>query len=131
MKRAMLTLLALVMVAGLSHAGTVTGTVTDTTGTPVEGAIVMMRGMGGGGQGPRMTFFRTLTEADGSFSFENVRGGTWPIRASKRLVGHAQADVEVPAEGEVSVDLVLPGCVGEGEGGGRGRYQIRQHTGRN
>ncbi|MCB2198719.1 carboxypeptidase-like regulatory domain-containing protein [bacterium] len=121
MKRSLLAVTLMLMMVVAASADTVTGTVTDSTGAFVEGAVVSVRvdrDLCPGGQA-----FRTLTAADGSFTIEEVPEGLWPIHAGKRQVGQVQAEVDVAAEGVATINLQLPGC--DGDGGGFGERRRR------
>ncbi len=131
MKRLFLTVAVLALLAGGAMAGTVNGVVTDSTGAPVEGAHVMLTVPGDWTPPPhrpqrphrprwhRMNRMFAVTEADGSYSFEDVPEGHAWIRAGLFGVGRAFDEVDVPEEGTVTVNLQLECLYPEGPRGGR------------
>lgn len=121
MRRAAFALMILALLAGSASAGTIIGTVTDSTGAAVEGAFVTVRtGCDGQGGGPRSGMFRSVTDFEGNFMLNDVPEGTWDLHVAKRFLGMTTVQVEVPAEGEIRVDVQLAGCDGEGPGDGPG-----------
>ncbi len=69
-------------------AGSVTGTVDDTTGAPIPDAAVMMTGP---------TSYSTTTDANGHFSIASVRPGVYTISVSKAGYDHAVQSIAVVA----------------------------------
>ena len=94
---------------GTGPTGTFSGTVSDTSGNPVEGAFVSLYsdcGWGWGwGWGGNWYFAETLE--DGSFIIEEVEVGEYTASASSWELGWASEEVEI-LEGETTtVDFVL------------------------
>jgi len=81
-------MIALVMISSFIFAqGSVSGTVTDENGNALFGANVTVEGTSSG----------AATGADGSFSVDNVRGGTYLVTAS--YIGYESASVSVNVDG--------------------------------
>ncbi len=114
MKRILLSLsiMLLLMVAGVSFAGEIQGTVVDSDGIAVDEAwvqvvplipqrthrgIVYVRGRP----------IRTQTDESGAFEFVNVRPAFVIIQAMKRDVGTDLMRGSVPEEGVLTVELQL------------------------
>jgi protocatechuate 3,4-dioxygenase beta subunit len=91
---------------------TVEGVVTDTSGTPIAGATVMVQ------PEPNMSFGLTaMSGSDGHYAISGVFAGSWKVVAS--APGHAVrfgnaatwdagASIEVPMEGTIIFDVELP-----------------------
>lgn len=135
MKKSLLSLFVLLALSAAAFSATITGFVTDENGEAVEGAQVVVRvivadtddcgggggrGHGGGGNGGGFVA-RVLTDVDGAYTVEEAPAAFGTIKAAKRGLGFIMEEIEVPAEGEMTVDLQLPGCNGEGPGDGEGR----------
>jgi hypothetical protein len=101
--------------------GTVSGTVTDTLGNPVDEALVRLTDEGwhgGGGHGGGHNCggnYSTFTGTDGTFLIEDVDAGDYTAFASKMGYGHDSEEIEVSANQNTVVDFVL--AMG-GHGGG-------------
>lgn len=98
-------------------AGSVSGTVSNEDGDPVENAQVVLMGEMNDNRRPEM--YRGETNAEGEFNFERVVVGNYHITATMMRLGMAQDDIEVAADENTEVDLVLAG--GNGGGGGDDR----------
>jgi len=86
--RKLYNMIALVMISSFIFAqGSVSGTVTDENGNALFGANVTVEGTSSG----------AATGADGSFSVDNVRGGTYLVTAS--YIGYESASVSVNVDG--------------------------------
>ncbi|MBD3165555.1 hypothetical protein GF324_03070 [bacterium] len=130
MKRTLLILSALMVLAAGAVAGTVTGIVTSVDGEPVEDAVVSAApcdssggmGRGRGGRGPQWNpDYTTRTNENGEFTIEDVPEGSVFLRAMQRGEGGARVEIEVPAEGTITQDLQLSG---PGEGNGHRRHHF-------
>jgi len=111
-------LLILALLIGLpafaQDAGSVSGTVSTEDGALVADAQVVLMGEMNGNNRPDM--YRGQTNEDGEFVFERVVLGNYQITATLGREGMAQDDIEVAADENTEVDLVL----GQGDGGGGG-----------
>jgi Ca-activated chloride channel family protein len=88
--------------------GVVSGTVVDTAGTGVPGAIVELR------NGARLAQ-RSSSDAGGAFRFENVRNGVYQLRASTPALGAASVHITVGDTPTASQRLVLTGLLARNE----------------
>ena len=80
--------------------GAVRGTVTlEENGDPVQGAVVLMVGMGG----------FALTDEQGAFELENVPAGSWEVLAQREnlTTGRRMVTVEAGEAAEVDFELGL------------------------
>ncbi len=109
MKTGLMLLFALLLAlpALAQDIGSVSGTVITEEGLSVEGADVIIR------NDDRQSF-NTQTNREGAFAFEDVPIGVWTIRASMENMEPAEEPIEVAANENTSIDLVL----GDGGGGG-------------
>ena len=94
--------------------GSVSGTVFTEDGAAVEGAQIIL--MGEMNDNRRPDVYRGETNADGEFNFDPVVVGNYHITANLGREGMAQDDIEVAADENTVVDLIL----GQGNGGGGG-----------
>jgi hypothetical protein len=107
--------------------GVVTGTVVDTTGTPIEGAAVFVRYCLGdsarwGGEHP----LADLTGADGEYRIEEVPEGEQTVVTRARGYLRFEDTVVVPETGTAVLDIVLIPADGSGSGpGGPGPHGER------
>jgi hypothetical protein len=77
------------------------GDVTDSSGTPVYGAVVMI-------QGPNGTQNPTVTDTDGAFQIHSLQAGDYTVRISaKGFTDWTASDVRASAEPESRVHAVL------------------------
>jgi iron complex outermembrane receptor protein len=83
--------------AAWAQSGTVSGTVTDSTGAPVSGAEVRVDG----------TMIHGLTDAEGRFTLSGVPAGSQTIRALLLGYKSARRSVTVEAGATVTVDIQL------------------------
>jgi iron complex outermembrane receptor protein len=91
---------ALFSAPAAAQSGRIRGTVRDGSGGPLSGATV--RAAGGGGSR------RTTSSADGTYAIVNLAPGTYTVSASlPGLRTQSQSNVEVAANGEVTVDFVM------------------------
>src|SRR4051812_712783 len=86
--------------------GTVTGTVRDAAGVPVAGATVSLRA----GGAPR----RTLTDAAGIFTFQQVRVGGYDLTAAQPGFGPVTLHLTVDAGRTTQVPIVLRAAAARG-----------------
>ena len=99
--------------------GSVSGMVTTADGEPAANAHVVL--MGG-----RREMFQAQTDENGAFAFDPVPVGNYHITAMLDRMQMAEADIEVFANEETIIDLVL----GEGGGdGGGGDHQFGSVSG--
>ena len=87
--------------------GSISGTVSTEDGNPVAGAGVAI-------WDDERNHMETRTDEDGAFAFERVPAGAWNIRASMEGMEAAQDQIEVAANENTEVLLVL----GDDGGGG-------------
>ncbi len=102
MKKAIMLALALAVLAtGVAWAqvGSVTGTVVDRVGNPVEGARVSLHQ-------DEVCVGYVLTDAAGVFLFTDVEPGTYTLRASKKRIGTVAIAVEVVADELIDVGVL-------------------------
>jgi uncharacterized protein (DUF2249 family) len=100
--------------------GSVSGTVQDSLGDPVDDAMVSLMSMGGGGHhhgGDMGRNYYTRSNEDGTFSIENVAAGFYTAMASKMLVGHDVEEISVADSQNTEVNFVLTNF-GRHDGGG-------------
>ena len=90
--------------------GSVSGTVSTEDRNPVAGAAVAI-------WDDERNHQETRTDEDGEFAFERVAAGAWNIRAEMERMEPAQDEIEVAANENTEVDLVLGGG-GRGDDGG-------------
>jgi hypothetical protein len=103
-----------------SGTGSVSGTVQDTLGNPVDDAMVSLMSMGGGGHhhgGDMGRNYYTRSDEDGTFLIENVAAGSYMAMASKMLVGHDAEEITVADSQNTEVNFVLTNF-GRHDGGG-------------
>ena len=135
MKRLSIWLAVVAMLVGASNAmaqtGTVTGTVVDQNGMPVENARVCLmdsdgcgggqHGGGHGGGGCMHTVNPVMTDANGVYVFENVPVDTYTARAMKRGLGCARSEEFTVVDGQTTelppLALSMDGCGGGMDGG--------------
>ena len=110
--------------------GSVVGTVIDADGNAVEGAQVVIMQMARGRQGRNIRNLRTLTDANGAFSFDAVPVGNISVAAAARDLGRDVEQIEVVADQETEVELQLQGREDRG-GGDNGRGNRGRHGGGN
>ncbi len=92
--------LSLVLLSGLllgQH--TVTGTVVNEKNETMDFCSVFLKD----------SEYATSTIQDGSFSLENVKAGTYIIKAS--FIGYESFEQEIEVNGDVQLDIVLPGTI--------------------
>jgi hypothetical protein len=95
--------------------GSVSGTVSDTLGNPVDNAMISLMSMGGGdhhhGGGMGRNYY-TFSNEDGTFSIDSVAAGSYTAMASKMLVGHDAEEISVADSQITEVNFVLSnfGC---------------------
>lgn len=83
------------------------GHVIDADGAAVEGArVVLMPARMARGR-MRMPRLNAVTDANGNFRIDEVPVGVWIVTAMKRGVGAGRARVEVLADQEANVEVVL------------------------
>jgi len=89
--------------------GTFSGTVTDSLGTPVEGAFVSLFSSSGWswGWGWGGNWYFTETLADGSFLIEDVEVGEYTASAFAWNLGWASQEIEILEDQTTVVDFVL------------------------
>lgn len=92
--------------AAAQELGTITGTVTASTGSPLTGAAVTIVGTQRG----------TLTRADGTFELSGVPVGTQTVRASSLGYSTEEMEVNVQAGSPATVTLILQAQAVELEG---------------
>src|SRR6058998_3944863 len=83
--------------AAWAQSGTVSGTVTDSTGAPVSGAEVRVDG----------TMIHGLTDGQGRFTLSGVPAGSQTIRALLLGYKSARRSVTVEAGATITVDIRL------------------------
>lgn len=91
--------------------GSVSGTVSTEDRNPVAGAAVAI-------WDDERNHQETRTDEDGEFAFERVAAGAWNIRAEMERMEPAQDEIEVAANENTEVDLVLGGGGGGDDGVG-------------
>lgn len=122
MKKLLLIAMMVMSLASLTYAqmdGSVSGTVRDSLGNPVEDAMVRLSTGGGGHHrhGDMGDNYSAQTGPDGGYSITNVAAGTYIGVASKMMGGH-DADTVIVVAGENTVaDFVLT-MGGRHDGGG-------------
>ena len=95
--------------------GTVSGRVTTENGEPAANANVIMFDN-------ERNMFQTQTNRIGAFGFDRIPPGNYHIIATLDRLRPAEADIEVFANEETIIDLVLGGGGGgQGHPGGRSR----------
>lgn len=113
MRKSLITLIALTMLAAISFAGTINGVVVDTNGEPVVNARVMLGQVPADDDTmrhhrPRRHFVgRALSGEDGTFSFDDLEGGTYMIAAFLPRAGGDHQEIEVLEDGIVEVTLTI------------------------
>ena len=97
MKKMLFTLLAIALLAGPAFAqtGSITGTVADCLGNPVEEARVSLWGDG-------HCLGYVLTDDTGAFTLTDVAPGVYEVRAGKQQVGHATVEGVEVMDGQVA-----------------------------
>ncbi len=99
--------------------GSVSGMVTTADGEPAANTHVVLMGRRG-------EMFQTQTNENGAFAFERVPVGNYHITAMLDRMQMVEADIEVIANEETVIDLIL----GEGGGdGGGGDHQFGSVSG--
>ncbi len=104
--------------------GSVSGTVRDTLGNAVGGAMIaLMAGSGGGhhhGGGGMWQNYHAYSDANGAFSILNVASGSYVAMASKMMVGHDVDSITVADSQNTVVNFVLTNWGGHDGGGMHG-----------
>jgi hypothetical protein len=111
-----LALVLICILAGsmVAQAGVVQGLVTDSTGTPVDSARVMLKKCGGCGGGGGISY-TTYTGSDGTYLFSTVSAGFYRAMAMKTGIGRDKDTLTVVASGSYTVNFILlPGGCGMG-----------------
>ncbi len=93
--------------------GTVKGTVTDSSGASVDGALVVVVPLAGplASSGtlvlPTIRSLHTITDASGAFELDNVPAGDYLVFSAKRAVGFARLNTTVTANqtDKLTIDL--------------------------
>ena len=119
MKSGMLFIIAflfLVFTAYAQMTGSVSGTVTDSIGNPLENAHVVLHDDGHGGHGHGMGHYYTWTNEFGAFSIDEVEVGEYEARAMLSGYGYDEENIEVVVNQNTVVDFVL-GYSGGHQGG--------------
>jgi len=115
LKKAILVLAAIIIGATTVFAqgfGTVSGMVYDTSGTPIEGALIHLtedgwHGGGGHGRHHHGENYFAETGVDGTFFIDDVEVGDYYAVASKMGYGHDAEDIEVSAGQNTHVEFTL------------------------
>ncbi len=112
MRKTMLTLLGLALLATATIAGTIQGIVVNTDQEPVANAQVILQwvpNVDNPGRRPAPPRFvaRAITGEDGRFTFDGLREGRYVIQARAREAGCGRTVVDVPARGSVRAHVVL------------------------
>ncbi len=94
--------LALLTVPALAQSGTVSGTVSDTNGDPVPGAMVSLEAADGSEAGSAMS------DADGAFSITGVAAGAYTAMVSLDGFQSASQSVNVTASGATASFEIRP-----------------------
>ncbi len=123
MNRVFMTLALLVVFAASAFAGTITGIVTDTDGEAVDSAQVWITQCDDEDRERHRRRHRhhrpdldlVFTNENGEYLIEDLEEGTYMVHARARGEGGARLEVEVPTDGNVQADLVLPGCPDDGD----------------
>ncbi|MBZ0263630.1 hypothetical protein K8I28_03095 [bacterium] len=110
MRKTMLILLGIAMLATGSMAGTLMGQVVNGDGDAVGDAYVWYRAANVDRDNPDRVFHgRMMTGDRGQFIIEGVPGTVLHVYAAKDNLGRTMQTVRVPADGIVRVQLTLPG----------------------
>ncbi len=119
MKRNLFFLMAFLLLVFSAYAqmtGSVSGTVTDSSGNPLENARVVLGGGGMGGHGHGMGEYFAWTDDLGEFSIDDVDVGEYEARAMLSGYGYDEEDIEVANNQNTVVNFVL-GHSGGHQGG--------------
>lgn len=82
----------------LSQDGKITGTITDSSQEPIEGAIVSAIEPDDAENDPTVAFIPTKTDADGNYTVRHLRSGTYTILVrAEGYVSDSETDVSVTA----------------------------------
>jgi len=82
----------------LSQDGKITGTITDSSQDPIEGAIVLAIEPDDAENDPTVAFIPTKTDADGNYTIRHLRSGTYTIYVrADDYVSDSETDVSVTA----------------------------------
>ncbi len=111
-----LALLIFTFAAVAQMTGSVSGTVTDSSGNPLENAHVVLHGEGHGGHGHGMGDYFDWTNEFGEFSIDDVDVGEYEARAMLSGYGYDEEDIEVVNNQNTVVNFVL-GHSGGHQGG--------------
>jgi hypothetical protein len=109
-----LALLIMCSTAVFAQTGSVQGVVNLTDGSAAAGARVMLDAVDGGQHGHHMMHGMTMTDANGAFTFTQVRVGSYTVIAMKMMSGFARATIDVVADQTTNVTLTLSGENGGG-----------------
>ncbi|MCB2198610.1 carboxypeptidase regulatory-like domain-containing protein [bacterium] len=117
-------LMVALLLPGMGLAASLSGTVNDIEGAPLEGARVAIHsGHGGGGHGGGMMGdYEGWTDAEGTYTITGVNAGTYEVRAM--LMGYVMEEVELTfmANDDLTQDFALASSGGGGGGHGGGMW---------